>query len=129
MLEGINDKLIGHPAFHGPAHNATGADIKEHGQIQPSLPRPNEGDVRCPNRVRGRCHEILRDEIWRHRPAMGCMGGEFKLFLGFGCNTIFPHQPSYPLPGARNSFVAEGIGNARSFLAASQMVSNQSPTV
>jgi hypothetical protein len=71
VLEGINDKLINHLAFYGPAHNTTGADIKEQGQIQLALPRPNEGDVRCPNRVRGRCREVLRDEIWCRRPAMG----------------------------------------------------------
>jgi len=38
------------------------------------------------------------------------MRGEFKLFLGFGCNTIFPRQPGYLLPGASNPFLAQGVG-------------------
>jgi hypothetical protein len=111
-LEGIYDKLIRHSIFHGPAHNPAGEDIKENGQVKPSLPGPNEGDIRCPNLVRDKSRKISLDKVRGHRPLVRGMGGDFKPFPGFRYNPIFPHQAGYPFPAASNALLAEGILNA-----------------
>ena len=46
MHQGINDQLGSHARTHGPANRASRIQVQHHGHIQPTLDRPNVGEVR-----------------------------------------------------------------------------------
>lgn len=88
LPESVQAGLIGHACFHAPAHDTTGEHIEEYRQVQPSLLRPNVGDIGGPDLIRCRGCKLPFDQIGHYRPFMIRMGGDFKLALDLGRNAM-----------------------------------------
>ena len=104
---------------HRPAHDLTGEQIEDGGQVQPPLIGRDVGDVRQPNLIRPGGQEGLVEQIVGDRQAVIAVGGDDpEAALGHRSDAMAMHQPLDPAAADEASFGAQEGVDARGAVAA-----------
>ncbi len=88
-------EILLHAVADGPSDDAPGEKVNDHGKINPTLPRPDVGDVARPPLVRPARLEVLLQEIRRDVEDVVAVGGGLELPCPHNLDAVLAHQPPH----------------------------------
>lgn len=92
-LQGVDDEVRAHVVGHRPPHDPPGERVLHRGQVQPSLPCPQVGDVRDPQHVGSLRPELPLDQIISHPDARHPDRGAPAALGDQAAEAVLAHQP------------------------------------
>ena len=98
-LERPLDQLEAQRGEHAPAGDQPAEAVDDRGQVQPSLPGAQVGDVRAPQPVGRLGVEVALDQVRRDAHARHAHGGAGLAGHGDALEPRGAHQPLHPLSG------------------------------
>jgi hypothetical protein len=102
LVQGIRKDPMAQPIIHRPSHNLTVKNIQDRCQIQPTLSRPNKGNVRNPNLVGHICRKSPIQKIVCHQKVMSGFRRCLEPALRLRLDPIALHQVSNTILPAWN---------------------------
>jgi hypothetical protein len=98
-----------HVLAHRPTNHLAGAQVEDHGQVEPALAGRNVGDIRQPDLIGPVRDKILLKQICRHWQAMLAVGCAHAIAARRACpDTVLAYDPFDPL-------AADGLARAAQF--------------
>ena len=105
-LQGSDREITFHAIGHGPANDAPGIEVNDHGKVQPTLTSPDVADITSLFLVGWGCVEVAVQQIWRDIEAVVAVCGRLVFLRPFNAYAIALH----PLPDrALRSNVPKGV--------------------
>ena len=117
-VQGPQGQILLHAVADGPADYASRVKVNDHGKIDPSLPRPDIGDVARPLLVRPARREVLLQEIRRDVEGVIAVGGRLELAGPNDLNAIMSHQATNSALTNLQTQLVQLLGHARPAVAA-----------
>jgi len=96
--ESLAGQLPIDPAVHCPTDYIPRKQIQHDSQVQPTLPRPDIGNVCNPLMIRGRSRKIPSQSICRNRKPVIRIGRLPKATFSPGLDSCITHQTCHPFP-------------------------------
>jgi hypothetical protein len=112
-FEGGEREVAGDSIAHGPTDGEAGAEVHDHGEVQPALARRNVGDIGDPRLVWRGLLKLPRQDVRGDRTWVTRISGDSKLPAPTGRQTASPHQPRHALATRAAAAGAELGVNAR----------------
>lgn len=98
-----------HVLVHGPTDHATGKQVQDRSQIQPTFGGLDVGNIADPLTIWGGRGEILVEQIWRRNGFWISLGRAGHAFASPSRGDVVQaHQARHSFPAARYAFLAQG---------------------
>src|SRR5205085_2647889 len=93
--------------IHRPSNHHPREDVKDDCEIEPTLHRPDRGDIGHPPRVGCRRRKVASQDILRDGIGMLTIGSPGAMSACFGAESTVTHQTRYPLFPASLAFASQ----------------------
>ena len=117
-VQSPQSQILLHAVADRPAHHAPREKVNDHGQIDPTLPRPDIGDVARPLLVRPARGKVLLQEIRRDVEGVVAVGGALELPAADDLDAVLAHQSAHTALADADAQLIQLLGHARPAVAA-----------
>lgn len=117
-VQGPQGEILLHAIADRPADDTAREKVNDHGQIDPTFPRPDIGDVACPLLVWPARGEVLLQEIRRDVEGVIAVGRALELPAADDMDAVLAHQPAHPALADADAQLVQLLGHARPAVAA-----------
>ena len=107
LLQGVEHELRPHRTRHPPPDDAPGEHVDHEGHVDKPAPGRNVGEIRHPQLIRARGHELAIDEVRRTARVPGVRRGDPRTTTHHTRQPHRSHQPRHGAPRDAHAFTPQ----------------------